>query len=488
MMRQWLTIAILIGLTIIQPTTHVVLWAQEGEAKPTAPIDTIVDTIEVSDGAADALILMPSFDASRVVEIAAQWSTPPQVTSVAEAAKLLFAMQRLPNDKLQQSAQIDATIAELRSGVDNPNESSQVDSKSLRMVIGRGRIARLVAIPLPAELSEVLELSRLYQLEVQPDNDQQPLTILVADAPLVANVQSAVDIEVGWAALEVVAGQSLLLAPRVTIHSAGKDAQWPVGWQLLAEDGFDIGRFDTVLRRGSDVIAASESDGFYGILRAASQLSSAVRQPSDSVPPAERVETTSLLRDPKAHVGHWIELDLETVRATRVVLDSDDGRRALGQDHYWQIDAIGELPSGLRIETPTDTGERLEYQNRFPATVVIARLPEWLQTEIGSAAGQSLAQVDMQMVRSPVRVRGFFYRLWSYDSEFAESRGGKQIAPLLIAADLFSRDDARVSERGVEMIGWIMATVVVSALIVVTWLLWRSERRDREVVRRRRAL
>ena len=97
-------------------------------------------------------------------------------------------------------------------------------------------------------------------------------------------------------------------------------------------------------------------------------------------------------------------------------------------------------------------------------------------------------RVDVGMVTEPVTVDAFFYRLWSYESEFATSRGGRQVAPLLIATTIESRSAGLAASAGqVQSLGWILAFVVIGSILLTSVVLWRVGRRDAAVKARRKA-
>jgi len=183
-----------------------------------------------------------------------------------------------------------------------------------------------------------------------------------------------------------------------------------------------------------------------------------------------------LLQSPRQFTGQWISLDVETVRITRVAAESSPRQSEIGSRFYFQIDAIGDLGRvQLKIEVPD--GPPVAMENRYPVTVVTATLPAFLQEAHGNDF------VSTQTV--PIRVEGFFYRLWSYESDFMKSRGGKQFAPLVIGGVIEDRRAASSDPIGVNLIGRVAAIGIIAGIVAVAVFGWVTRRGDRESRKRR---
>jgi hypothetical protein len=134
---------------------------------------------------------------------------------------------------------------------------------------------------------------------------------------------------------------------------------------------------------------------------------------------------------------------------------------------------------GVRVELEGTAGgeDRLIYENRFPISVAVLRLPiELEQTLEGAGEG---AVVDMRMVKESLALDGFYYRLWSYESDFTGSRGARQVAPLLLAGKLRVRTATELGAGGVDVIGWSLMALVLGGLaaIVAYQMVFRSGER-----------
>ena len=92
----------------------------------------------------------------------------------------------------------------------------------------------------------------------------------------------------------------------------------------------------------------------------------------------------------------------------------------------------------------------------------------------------------MSQHRSLIGVDGFFFRLWSYQSEFMNQRGGgDQFGPLIVATTITDLSKMADDPAGVQIIGWIAAAAVIVGILFF-WLWSRTmDARDRHAKRRR---
>lgn len=448
-------------------------------------------------GSDPILSMLPGLDAKRLQESEGVWSEPPSPEGTAAAAKLLWALERLAPETLESLA-------------DQPQSPEQDPPTALpvRVVQSRGRVQHYDAVRLPGELADVLEFDRLYRIEVQPERadaasgEASPAVRLVTRRiPSAWGVDGGVGEPIQAIALEVGRGEDArLFASRLRwypMSGQGDGAQGrgqvpaqgrgqvPPGWEMLAAAGVDIHALSDVATRNRKPLVAEDHEVFYRVLSAAARVGddggAVAAKPT-------RVDTLEMLKNSADWVGRWIRFDAETARISRVAVTSPKARQMLGRDSYWQVDAFAELTDArVELESFREDGEPLVFENRFPVTLAILELPEWLSQRVGGVERRSGAgRVDMQMLAEPVTVEGFFFRLWSYKSEFTESRGGRQVGPLILAAELRPRAPSAVSASSVASIGWIFAAVIVGAIVIAAGALWYVERRDRQIARQRR--
>jgi hypothetical protein len=434
---------------------------------------------------------LPNFPAERISRAAAVIAPRPTEEATGEAARLLWNLQRLPGGLAGNAGA--ATAGELSRFDDAaavaalfPSEAALLGEPAVIEL--RGRVVGVDAVRVPQPLAELVELSRVYRLRLALGREEVRIAVPRVPQPWLrtAELDEAVVlrgllVRVPSATRPGEGGQEwTLFAPEVR-WSPGQ--RWPLGWRLLAAEGLDAGLLAGVSQRMRKPLLAADEASFYGVLRVAASLGG---RPA-TLQRSHRVATVDLLREPEALVGRWIEVSLEIARVTRVEAATGAAAERLGSDDYWQLDAFGKL-DGVRVELAAENEAQgpLVFENQFPVSVAAVERPAWLRERLreGITGG---ARVDTRMVRENVVVRGFFYRLWTYRSDFTESRGGRQVAPLILAAEI-ARDRRGLpgAGPGPELFGILMAGLVVAALLVTTLVLWRVGRTDREIRARRR--
>lgn len=397
-----------------------------------------------------ALSLLSGFDRPRIE------AAYPAVDddSAGELAKLVYRLLSLDTRTLQSMA--DAEPSELGDAM-----------------IVEGEIRNISAVKVPARLVEFLELSQLQLLLVDTDQGQIHVltTALPADAGAGDRV-SGVGVLIENASVTAIASARLRWFPT---------APQSAGWRLLSESGLDISLLAEAGSRNRKPLMAEDADAFYSLLAAAAQVGL-----RDQLPLPQPVEPVTLLSEPDGLVGQWLRMNLETVQVTRIAVTEPHRQSQLGADHYFQIDAVGDLNNVVvKIERPAgEPGPPITFENRYPVSLVIRELPEFLTQRIRA---QERGDAVLSEIKVLVQADVFFYRLWSYSTEFmSQMGGGEQFGPLLIAARLHDRQPSSDDPAGVGVIGWIAALGVVSA-IMVTWL-WnhRTSERDAEIRRKRK--
>jgi hypothetical protein len=226
----------------------------------------------------------------------------------------------------------------------------------------------------------------------------------------------------------------------------------------------------------------ADQAAFYGMLRAATAVG------ATAIGPARSVDAGELIRNASTSIGRRVRLGCQAVRVTRVGITDGGTRRLLGRDHYWQIDALGDLGNlTIRIDAGDETSEPAIFENRYPVSVVVAELPDFLNEAVSASPGGGL-QTDIATLNRQILVEGFFYRMWSYDSDRMRQHGGaKQLGPLLMASRLFDGESPPGDPVGVGRIGQLAA--VATAVMLAAALLWFrvTGRADAMAQARRRA-
>jgi hypothetical protein len=371
-----------------------------------------------------------------------------------EQAKLVFRLKRLSEATLdQRHPQSDAASVSVGDAV-------KID----------GKIESLQFVAVPKELTEFLGLRQLVEL-VLVDETGERMQVVAAPLPKQAVVGDRLS-GVGVSLHDGDQTPAIAVAGNLRWHPLQPET---LGWQVLSELNVDISRLPEIVALSRRSLMDADSQVFFAMIGAAHQAGSI---PVDAEPlgplasalRASAVEATptDLLKEPQKWMGQWIRIDVETVRWTRVSVELDARAQQVGNDHYYQIDAMGDL-GNVQLKIATDDGETVTMENRYPVTIVSADLPAFLAEE--NALSRTISK--------PVQVEGFFYRLWSYESDLMASHGGKQFAPLLMAGRWVDRTPTSKDPIGVHWIGTFAAAGVVTAIVAALAFAWFNRRGDR---------
>ena len=164
---------------------------------------------------------------------------------------------------------------------------------------------------------------------------------------------------------------------------------------LLARNGVDIGRLETVRSNIAGSISREESESFFQMLAATRSMS--VDELPDSV-----IGFTESLTQPRANQGNAITVSGHVRRATRINVEDAAIRQRHGIDHYYQLDLLVPLgdqrivikPTDIDNESELDKDRLIVQDNRFPVVVCVTGLP----------------CSESEILRRQVIVRGFFFQ------------------------------------------------------------------------------
>ncbi|TWU38750.1 hypothetical protein Q31b_38280 [Novipirellula aureliae] len=398
--------------------------------------------------------MLLGFDSERI----AKTYPVKDVASAGEMAKLLYRLDRLPIEKIEQ-------IADLDQG-----QMTISVSDALRI---KGKIEEISLITVPEKLVEFLEMERFVRLQIasEDSDDRSAVEVFTSRLPSDAVVGDRVR---GVGICLNKSGGAVATAPLQWFPASPKN----VGWKLLSEAGVDVGSLSSVAARNRKPLTGEDTEIFYHMLAAAADMKDHREAPKP-------IHAVDLLRDPIAYTGEWISLEVETIQITRIAVVEPTRQQQLGSDHYYQIDAIGDLGNIVVEIAPTKDsgGKPATFENRYPVSLVCKTLPAWLEERIEQQAGTDSIVTPLTV---PVTIDGFFYRLWSYSSEYMRQfGGGDQFGPLVIVANVTNREPSDADIVGVRRIGWIAAFAM--GLGIFALLLWSFivARRDRAVAQRR---
>lgn len=405
--------------------------------------------VQAEDGSATKLL--SGFDQARL-----QGCFPPvQENSLSELCKLVYRLRGVEKKTLHRLA------------------TETTPEKTGDAIHQKGTLLEVKRVEVPKELQEYLNLELLYFLQI--DAEAGPFRVITSRLP---NQAKAGDLIQATGILLLAESDPAIRA--VVTGSVGWFAtrEMNQGEKLLQTLGFDLSLLSGLVQRNRLPLLPQDGDAFYSMLSAAKNLSD-----SQKMPTPRSADPITFLRDQGRMIAEWVQIEIEGVQITRIAVESLERQKQLESNHYFQIDAIGDLGEVIvKVESEGDK-EPVVFKTRYPVSIVTKDLPKFLQKD-----GESI-QPDRSIVR-PLRgklsVDGFFFRLWSYESEFMKQKGGEsQFGPLIIAANLRNMEPQSVTPIGVEKIGTVAAAVIVSGILGI-WL-WLSylARQDQEIKQRR---
>lgn len=218
----------------------------------------------------------------------------------------------------------------------------------------------------------------------------------------------------------------------------------------LARSGFDVGLLDLARQQNLRPLSEDESEAFYGLL-GASDKSTGSRSEANATLDFEGSEGFfRLLKDPKAGIGQAVEIDL-TIR--RVVPVAIGAQHASTGKRFYQLDGFFKL-GNTPVDVRGPSGETIRYTTRFPVTVNTLQLKGAPEEYEGKR----------------VRVSGWLYRFWRFDSEFTLKEAGNdgQLAPLIMASqiDILAETDSGPVAR----LAYIAIAAALGAIGFVWWI------------------
>lgn len=407
--------------------------------------------------------LLSGFDEERIKAT----YPPTDEKTLGELAKLLYRLRSVDASKLQSMA----TQNELELG------ASQVFSVGDAATF-KGTLKSMQWMPIPKELIEFLEFQKIHVLAVQTTDEQ---TIRVITLPLPKGAQVGDRVEGAGVVLQV--KPSSEKASLQTSVILCKRPRWlpkssPItGWQLLRDQGLDISLLADLGTRSRQKLLAKDGDAFYSMMAAASDL----EQSKKEVPAPREIAPVTLLQGSSNMTGQWIRMNLETVLITRISVTEPRRQAELRSNHYYQIDAVGDLGNiVVQIERPAgDTGPPASFNSRYPVSIVTRSLPLFLKKQIQQPEG---GNAIISELKTMIQMDGFFFRLWSYETDFmTQHGGGNQFGPLVIAAKIRNKQPDSMDPTGVNLIGTAAACAVILGIFGIWAWQRRTDSRDRAV-------
>lgn len=304
-----------------------------------------------------------------------------------------------------------------------------------------GRVKQVRLLPLGHDDAERFGINRYYECRLEL-SDGRTILVVVPDVPAAWKIDNPLDEPI------TATGIFLKFLPdKIPLLVAGHLAWHPDN--LLGRLGMDLALLDRVEQKRR--LTRQDREAFYALLAAAGRAT-----PDDLRGAALRgADVVKLFQEPRRYVGSLTEFSGTARRAVEIKVDDPDLERRYGFDHYYEVEVL------LRVDNVAPE------LNPLVLVYCLRELPP------------EMAKGDD--IRTPVSIPAFFFKLWTYQSQYATEagQGFRQLAPLLIGPTALPRPLVRRDFYGT----WVFLSGGVGSVILAGLVLWwfgRSDRRARQ--------
>lgn len=351
-----------------------------------------------------------------------------------------------------------------------PWEESLSRGELLRVV---GSTVAVKTIELPPSLAERFETKSLRRFSIMSESKSgQPspdLEIWTNQDASFWPAEASISVVVHANAVFLRKGEpspSTNLAPAVCVatHVAcfptrpGQFADVIPSRLTLCGAGFDYSYFATIQKENSKRLTPEVTEPFLQMLAAQPRIDGNVLE-------TQPLELGKLVADPAPLIGEAMEFEAIARRVIAISIENESDRKRLGIDRYYEIDLV--YPKSVRTLVNDKAGKQHEVvQENFPLTLCAISPPQGLPLE--------------EDIRQQIRAKAFFFKLWAYESKFAQAQGAEvmQVSPLFIANEVEIAAPPKMSS---ESLIWVIggALVLLASISIWGYLLLRSDD-DRE--------
>ena len=365
--------------------------------------------------------------------------------------------------------------------------AKDVDIYRLRFLRIAGHISDFKQVALLPEQKQLLEYPHFYRITLQSTNDKPTVVICTRNIPQAWIDKNVLGQYCHADGLLLQSGpaqdgnnQLIFAAQQIAWHPESVSDELGINRHhlLLSQLGMDAGLFENIKQLNRQPLLAKDRESFY-------QMLAACNHPAFQDLPSNQsaaIDLVALLKESTSFHGQLTAFRGHARQISRVAVEDSDIRTRFGIDHYYQIDVflpLGDVSIHLGNTQQGDSGP--VFKNSFPATVCVRTLPPSLQHVTDKLNNRS---VEIEALNEQFEVTGFFYRLWSYRSEYMSQfdTRQRQFAPMFIANSLQQIDHDSTSD---PIIGLIAGGLFILG-IGITWLgLWRKSRGDAEFKRKK---
>lgn len=254
------------------------------------------------------------------------------------------------------------------------------------------------------------------------------------------------------AVIVVVAVWTALMSCSTTLAMQADKPSTNESWTCLAEAGFDLQQLEGLKRRNSQPLKGEDRQPMDALLAMVKQWGS---NDFDSIRPLSLLD---LLADTSNSVCRRVQMTGGVRQCLRIKGDGEAGSR-----DSFQLTIFPDL-DGQKITVKSPNGNRVPY-GRFAVTVRVSKLPS--------------GETEQSLLDKRVRVDGFHFRFWRYDSAFSGQHGLKgQIGALVIGGPIKTLANPSVGLLD-EALAWGVVLLVVGLMAMGWWYGQTISARDR---------
>jgi hypothetical protein len=366
------------------------------------------------------------------------------------------------------------------------NEAWEFDLPDAGLQVKNAELTGQVRLAMPVKLSEDQQLwfqkepgDHLFRLEVVGE-DTELHTVFCETVP--AQWMQSVQLKQPV----VIQGLSLLAAGDES-HAMcwfARSPQWLLPANVPASDwlpalepqlyqlgvlGWDLANADIVRASSQKAIQAQESPAYFSLMRI---LASKPQLTS------KKATAMQALAKSVEELGSPVEWSVRLVSGSVVDVSSNENRKQLGADHYYQFDGFVDIGNQV-VHYKTGTGGEkkvVDFEKEFPVTIVMQAESPFVSDRVKQGDTKSWE------IGKYVTVSGVFFRLWSYESELMEknSETARQAAPLVVAYAMTpSAPRIRQSQASVGWFGYALCLATLAILGGILFSVLRPEPRIR---------
>lgn len=218
-------------------------------------------------------------------------------------------------------------------------------------------------------------------------------------------------------------------------------------WTRLAEAGFDLQQLEGLRLRNSQPLSGKDGAPMDSLQAVVNQWG------SNGLEAIKPLGLLDLLADTRNSMCRRVRMVGRVRQCLRIKAASDSAEGDANPGDLFQLTIFPDL-DGQKITVKSPAGERVPY-GRFSVTVRASQLPT--------------GETERSLLDKRVRVDGFHYRFWRYDSVFSEQNGlNGQIGALVIAGpiEVLKNPPVGLLDEGLM---WVVGLLALGLIAMGWW-------------------